>query len=65
LDCSREVARQLIWAEEPAQLFHYRDRDQVEVDMVLEHAVGTVIGIEVKARPPRPSGLRTSADCAT
>jgi len=31
------------------QLFHYRDRDQVEVDMVLEHAAGTVIGIEVKA----------------
>jgi uncharacterized protein len=44
-----EVARQLTWAEEPVQLFHYRDRDQVEVDMVLEHAVGTVIGIEVKA----------------
>jgi hypothetical protein len=33
-----EVARQLTWAEEPIQLFHYRDRDQVEVDMVLEHA---------------------------
>jgi uncharacterized protein len=31
------------------QLFHYRDRDQVEVDMVLEHAAGTVIGVEVKA----------------
>jgi uncharacterized protein len=44
-----EVARQLTWAEEPVQLFHYRDRDQVEVDIVLEHAAGTVIGIEVKA----------------
>jgi hypothetical protein len=44
-----EVARQLTWAEEPVQLFHYRDRDQVEVDMVLEHAAGTVVGIEVKA----------------
>ena len=44
-----EVARQLTWAVEPVQLFHYRDRDQVEVDMVLEHAAGTVIGIEVKA----------------
>lgn len=31
-----EVARQLTWAEEPVQLFHYRDRDQVEVDIVLE-----------------------------
>lgn len=44
-----EVARQLTWAEEPVQLFHYRDRDQVEVDMVLEHANGTVVGVEVKA----------------
>jgi uncharacterized protein len=44
-----EVARQLTWAEEPVQLFHYRDRDKVEVDMVLEHASGAVIGIEVKS----------------
>jgi predicted AAA+ superfamily ATPase len=44
-----EVARQLTWAEEPVQLFHYRDRDKAEVDMVLEHASGTVIGLEVKA----------------
>jgi predicted AAA+ superfamily ATPase len=44
-----EVARQLTWAEEPVQLFHYRDRDQVEVDIVLEHASGAVIGIEVKS----------------
>jgi predicted AAA+ superfamily ATPase len=44
-----EVARQLTWAEEPVQLFRYRDRDKVEVDMVLEHASGTVIGVEVKA----------------
>jgi predicted AAA+ superfamily ATPase len=43
-----EVARQLTWAEEPVQLFHYRDRDQVEVDMVLD-AAGSVVGIEVKA----------------
>lgn len=33
-----EMARQLTWADEPVQLFHYRDRDQVEVDIVLEHA---------------------------
>jgi uncharacterized protein len=44
-----EVARQLTRAEEPVQLFHYRDRDKVEVDMVLEHASGAVIGIEVKS----------------
>lgn len=61
-----EVARQLTWAEEPVQLFHYRDRDQVEVDMVLEHASGSVIGIEVKAaetvRGDDFRGLRHLAD---
>ncbi|MGI8335041.1 ATP-binding protein [Actinomadura scrupuli] len=61
-----EVARQLSWAEEPAQLFHYRDRDKVEVDMVLEHASGRVIGIEVKAaetvRGDDFRGLRHLAD---
>ena len=27
-----ELARQLTWAEEPVRLYHYRDRDNVEVD---------------------------------
>jgi len=44
-----EVARQLTWSDEPVQLFHYRDRDKVEVDIVLEHASGDIVGIEVKA----------------
>ncbi|WP_237110923.1 ATP-binding protein [Nonomuraea sp. MG754425] len=44
-----EIARQLSWADEPVQLFHYRDRDQVEVDVVLEHASGEVVAIEIKA----------------
>src|SRR5690606_11959924 len=30
-------------------LHHYRDRDGVEVDAVLEHPAGQVIGIEVKS----------------
>jgi predicted AAA+ superfamily ATPase len=61
-----EVARQLTWADEPVQLFHYRDRDQVEVDIVLEHASGEVVGIEVKAaetvRGDDFRGLRHLAD---
>ncbi|WP_250281157.1 MULTISPECIES: ATP-binding protein [unclassified Frankia] len=44
-----ELARQLTWAEEPVQLFHYRDRDGNEVDAVLERASGEIVGIEVKA----------------
>ena len=44
-----ELARQLTWAEEPVRLYHYRDRDGVEVDGILERASGEIIGIEVKA----------------
>jgi len=34
---------------EEVSLFHYRTRDQVEVDAVLENRRGDVVGIEVKA----------------
>ena len=44
-----ELARQLTWSEEPAELYHFRDRDGHEVDAVLEHHNGDIIGIEVKA----------------
>src|SRR5215470_12185284 len=44
-----ELARQLTWTEEPVRLYHYRDRDQYEVDAILEHASGDVVAIEVKA----------------
>ncbi len=44
-----ELARQLTWSEEPVRLHHYRDRDGVEVDGVLERASGEIVGIEVKA----------------
>lgn len=44
-----ELARQLSWNEQRAYLFHYRTKDKVEVDAVLETADGRVVGIEVKA----------------
>ena len=44
-----ELARQLAWSEEPVRLYHYRDRDQHEVDAVLERASGEVVAVEVKA----------------
>jgi predicted AAA+ superfamily ATPase len=44
-----ELARQLTWSAERVRLHHYRTRDKVEVDAVLETADGRVIGIEVKA----------------
>jgi len=44
-----ELSRQLSWSEEPARLWHYRDRDGVEVDAVLERSSGEVVGVAVKA----------------
>jgi uncharacterized protein len=44
-----EIARQLTWSSERARLYHYRTRDRVEVDVVLETPDGRVVAIEVKA----------------
>ncbi|WP_306832398.1 ATP-binding protein [Catenuloplanes nepalensis] len=44
-----ELARQLTWSDQLAELSHYRDQDRVEVDAVLENRRGQVVGIEVKA----------------
>lgn len=44
-----ELARQLTWSRERVELFHYRTKDKVEVDAVLENRMGHVVGIEVKA----------------
>ncbi|WP_106397260.1 ATP-binding protein [Actinocorallia populi] len=61
-----ELARQLTWSQERAELFHYRTKDKVEVDAVLENRRGQVVGIEVKAastvRPGDFRGLRHLAD---
>lgn len=44
-----ELARQLGWSKTSARLSHYRTRDGVEVDGVLESSDGRLVGIEVKA----------------
>ncbi|WP_433610217.1 ATP-binding protein [Dactylosporangium sp. CA-139114] len=44
-----ELARQLTWNDERVRLYHYRTKDGVEVDAVLEAADGRIVGIEVKA----------------
>jgi hypothetical protein len=44
-----ELHRQISWLEDRPQLFHFRDRDQREVDVVIEHRDGSVSAVEVKA----------------
>jgi predicted AAA+ superfamily ATPase len=43
-----ELARQCDWADSQASLFHYRDQQQREVDVVLELGSGEVAGVEIK-----------------
>ena len=44
-----EVLKQASWFNESCALHHYRDKDQDEVDLVIETGSGTLVGIEVKA----------------
>lgn len=44
-----ELKRLATWFPEPLYFYHYRDKDKVEVDIVIETISGEVIGIEVKA----------------
>ena len=44
-----ELRKQALWTEEPLTFHHYRDKDKVEVDLVIEDAAGDCYGIEVKA----------------
>lgn len=53
-----ELAKQATWTDRPISLAHYRDRDQREVDVVIERG-RQVAGIEVKATAtPRPGDAR-------
>ena len=45
----QELKRQAICQEKPLSFFYYRDKDQVEVDIVIEQGAMAVAGVEVKA----------------
>jgi uncharacterized protein len=44
-----EILKQISWTEGRCSVYHYRDKDQDEVDIVVEDGAGALIGIEVKA----------------
>ena len=45
----QELRRQASWHEDPLSFFHFRDKDGVEVDIVIERGPRAVAGVEVKA----------------
>lgn len=45
----QELRRQASWQEDPVAFYHFRDKDGVEVDIVLELGGRQIAGVEVKA----------------
>ena len=45
----QELRRQASWQDIPTAFYHFRDKDGVEVDIVVERGAHAVAGIEVKA----------------
>ncbi|MBI4880226.1 MAG: ATP-binding protein [Planctomycetes bacterium] len=45
----QELRRQASWRQKPIEFSHFRDRDDFEVDIVLEQGPLAVAGVEVKA----------------
>lgn len=63
-----EVLKQAAWLDDECSFSHYRDKDQDEVDIVVENEAGALVGIEVKAAATVTGsdfkGLRKLADAA-
>ncbi|RFA11489.1 hypothetical protein B7R21_12325 [Subtercola boreus] len=63
-----ELFKQRGWSSEEFELFHFRDRNGLEVDIVIEFADGSILGLEVKAsqsfRPEHFAGLKKLAEKA-
>jgi len=45
----QELRRQASWEEQPISFYHFRDKDGLEVDIVLERGNRALAGIEMKA----------------
>ena len=63
-----ELVKAATQCDERMFIYHYRDKDQVEVDLVLERLPGEIVGIEVKAgatiRPGDFKGLARLKEAA-
>lgn len=58
-----ELSKQKTWSTQEFELFHFRDRDGLEVDLVMEFSDGCAFLIEVKAtatlRPEHSRAIKT------
>jgi predicted AAA+ superfamily ATPase len=55
----QELRREASWLADPIDFYHFRDRDDHEVDIVLEQGALAVAGVEVKgAATVKESDLR-------
>ena len=63
-----ELLRLASWSEDSYELFMYRDKDQLEVDVVIANRLGQLVGVEVKAaasvQAAQSAGLRRLASQA-
>ena len=44
-----ELRRQQAWVDERVELFHFRDREGREVDLILEAGDSRIVGVVIKA----------------
>jgi len=44
-----ELRKQASWIDERLNFYHYRDKEKIEVDIIIENAMGDYFAIEVKA----------------
>ena len=44
-----ELKKQANFTDERVRFYHYRDKDQVEIDIIIENSMDEIIAIEVKA----------------
>lgn len=62
---ANEILRLGTWSDVHLNFYHYRDKDQDEVDIIMENEVGEIVGLEVKAAatvtPQDFKGLRKVA----
>lgn len=45
----KELQKQAAWLDQDISFYHYRDKDKVEVDCIIENARGDCFAVEVKA----------------